>query len=201
LGEYKRKIDDGIEYPYVLVVGGQSSTNEAPRPDGSVVNVYQHVSLITNNDIVQIIEVDAGTAGPGVSTPQATAKFREYWSRYTAREIFLQAGTPEHLYTGKPDPYENGSSLLVTYKNLGIVAQISGTAQENNICSKHEGKSISIELSLFNTTTVLRTIYNDGRVPPTDREVWLPIEEVLGVNTSEFSSQVLANSQTCFRPK
>jgi hypothetical protein len=201
LGEYSRKIDDGIEYPYVLVVGGQSRMDETPRPDGSIVNVYHHISLITNNDIVQIIEVGTGTAGSGVSTAQALAKFREYWSRYTAKEIFLQTGTPDHLYTGKLDPYENGSSLLVTYEKLGIVAQIYGTEQENNICPKNEAQSISINLSLFNPTTSLLTIYNDGRVPPTDREVWLPVEKVLGVNTTEFYDQVLSNPSVCFKPQ
>ena len=198
-GEYKRKNDDGIEYTYDLDIGGQPGLDETPMPDGGIVTVYHRVSLITNNDVVQIIETGPATAGPGVSTVQALAKVREYWSRYTAKGIFMQLGLPDQLYIDKPDPFTNKSIpyLLIIYEKLGVVAQIYGSKYEDNICAA-SGKSIDIQLSLFNTANSLLTIYNDGRVPPTDRSVWLPIQEVLGVNVMEFYNRVISDSSACF---
>jgi hypothetical protein len=200
-GEYRRKTDGAIYYTYLLDVGGLPGGDETPRPDGSIMTVSHHVSLITNNDIVQIMEISAGTIGPGTSTAQGRTKFREYWSRYTARGVFLQLGLPTQLYIGTPDPIENGSNLWIAYEKIGVVAQIYGTGGENNVCPEREAKFIDLQLSLFSTATTLETIYNDGRVPPTDRTVWLPIEEVVGISPQEFYQYVISDSSACFKPK
>ena len=198
-GEYKRK-DDSIEYPYILVISGRSEADETPRPDGSIVTVSQSISLITDNDVVQIIEVNVGTIGPGTSTAQARKKLREYWARYTARGIFVQLGLPDQLYTDAPNEIGSGSNLWATYNKIGVVAQIYGTGQENNICPQLEATWIDLRLLLSSATSQL-SIFGDGGVPPTDRNVWLPIEEVLGVSTQEFYQGVIADPSACFVPK
>ena len=199
--EYKRNSDGAIYYTYILNVGGQPAMDETPSPDGSIVTVSHHVSLITDTDVVQIIEASAGTVGPGTSTTQGRRKFREYWSRYTARGIFLQLGLPDHLYTDTPElPKINGSTLLATYEKVGVVVEIYGTGDENNICPELKAKFLAIRLSLFNPSSSL-SIYGDGRVRPTERSAWLPLEEVLGVDTQEFYRQLMSDPLTCFEPK
>jgi hypothetical protein len=201
LGEYKRKSGEGIEYTYEMVIGGQTGADETPMPDGSIWTLSQSISLISNDDIVQIINASPGTIGPGISTTQAKAKFREYWSRYTAREIFLQNGPPDQLYVGKIAPtfVDYGSNLLIVYEKLGAVIDLYGTGLENNICPENEAKTIDLRLTLFNKNSPLNKYYD--RVPPTDRSVWLPIEEVLGVNPKEFYNSVISNPSICFEPK
>ncbi len=63
IGAYQRRTDAKTEHAYELVLGGDAA-GEMPRPDGSVVTVYHHISLITDTDVVQIIDVGVGTAGP-----------------------------------------------------------------------------------------------------------------------------------------
>jgi len=191
-GDYIRK-DGATEYSYSLKIGDPAAINETPAPDSLTLAINHHVSLITDRDIVQIIGISA-------SATKSLARFREYWSRYSAAGIFLQIGRPDHLYidTTTPDWVENGRTLLVIYEKLGVVAELYGTGHENNICPESEATFISLRLSLYNTSSPL-SIYSDGRVPPTDREVWLPIEEVLGVDEVEFYDQVISDPSACFR--
>jgi len=202
MGEYKREAEGAISYTYLLDVGGQPGIGETPMPDGSIKALTHYVSLITdtNSEMVQVVEAGSGTVGPGISTAQALAKFRKYWSRYTAREIFLQLGQPDQLYTDTSYTGENGIYLLAVYEKLGVVVQIYGTGKENNICPENEAQSIYLQLSLFSATSQL-SIYGHGLVAPTDRIVWLPIDDVLGVSTKDFYSSVIADSSTCFKPK
>jgi len=192
VSDHERK-DGATEYFYNLWVGDPTVVNETPEPNGFMTKIIHHVSLITNNDTVQIIEVY-------INATKSLAKFREYWSRYSAREIFLQMGPPDHLYTGTPDPAEKGSYLLTTYEKLGVVAQIYGTKQEDNICPESEAKFIDLQLSLFSPASQL-SIYGDGGVPPTDRTVWLPIEEAVGVNMQAFYNRVVSDPSACFQVK
>lgn len=199
-GEYKRKLDDGIEYPYAFVVSGRAGMDETPRPDGSIVAIYHSVSLITNNDIVQIIQVGAGTAGPGVSTENSIEKFREYWSRYMAREIFLQMGPPDQIYADVIDPQwpPNGRTLFMVYEKRGAVIELYGTGRENNICPQgSEAHFINLRLSLYDPNTKL-SIYSNGR---TSKDLGMPIEEAIGVNTKEFYNRVVSDPSVCFEPK
>ena len=71
---------------------------------------------------------------------------------------------------------------------------------ENNICPMNEAKRIFVEMSLSFSNSSLK-ISSNGKVPPTDREVWLPIEKVLGLDTDEFYKQVIADPSVCFEPK
>ena len=196
---YTGRKDGAISYTYTFMISGQPGVSETPRPDGSIRTVSGDVILVTDNDVIQIIEADAGTIGPGVSTVQAQEKFREYWKRYTARGIFLQLGLPNQLYTDASNMGGRGNDLWAIYEKIGVVAIIYGAGKENNICPEREAKSIALRLLLFDLDSKL-SIYN-GRVPPTDRNVWLPIDEVLGVSTQEFYQRVIADPSACFVPK
>lgn len=198
-GDYKRYTDGAMEFAYDLNVGEIIGTNGTANNNPGTVLIYHSVSLITNNDTVQIIEIGAGTSTKQSLELQAISKFREIWSRYTSRGIFLQSGQPDKLFIGILDPSNMilYPDLLIIYQKLGTVIDYYGTERENNICLEDKAQDIYMRLSLFNPNSNLR-ISDDGRVPPTDRRAWLPINEILGVNESEFYNQVISNPSICF---
>ena len=187
---------DGATYhSYEIRVGDPSVINETPEADGSSVIIYHDIDLVTVDDTVEGIEVY-------IAATKSKAKFRQYWSRYLTQEIFLQMGAPDHLYAnvGNPLYKEYGRDLLISYEKQNILIQYYGTGQEINICPENEARFINLSLSLYSPNSGL-SIYYDGRVSPTNREVYLPIEEVLGVDTTEFYNQVLSNPSVCFKPQ
>lgn len=195
-GDYDRK-DGSKEYDYTLMIGRSSGNNTISGPNNNTIDIFHHVDLITNNDTVQVIEIGVGTP----KLPESLILFREYWSKFSAREIFLQMGMPDQLYIDVTDPSlaEQGRYLLFDYEKRGAVIQLYGARQENNICPESEAEFIDLKLSLFVPGTSL-DIYN-GRVPPTDRSAWLPIKDVLGINSEEFYQKVFSNTSMCFKPK
>jgi len=196
---YTGRKDGAIGYTYTFMISGQPGVGETPRPDGSIRTVSGDVILVTDNDIVQIIDANAGTIGPGTSTTQGREKFRKYWQRYTAREIFMQMGPPDQLYL---DIIESGwlfygRTLFMVYEKRGVVAELYGTGKENNICPENEARFLSLGLMLYNPNSNL-SIYPNGR---TSQDLGLPIDEVLGVSTQEFYQRVIADPSACFMPK
>ena len=174
LSYYIRNTDNAIYYTYQMRGGDPSGINETPEPDGRTAIIYHDVSLITNNDIVQIIEVR-------IAVTLSVEKYRNVWSRYSARNIFLQLGRPDELLTNSfhyPEGYAplRDSTLLIVYQKLGVVVGLHGWKEENNICPEYESNDIHLNLSLFNPDSSL-SIYSDRRVHPTNRDVWLPVKE------------------------
>ncbi len=193
-GDYVRK--GGLNtYNYMLWVGDPSAANETPSPDGSTVKIYNHIALIASAGTVQGLGID-------IIASKSMAKFRQYWSRYSTSQIFEQIGKPDHLYIGHTDPFveENGRALLIEYDKQDVLIEFYGTSRDNNVCPELEARYIDLRLSLYNPNSGLSFLAN-GRVPPTDRSVWLPVEEALGITTKEFYNRVISDPSTCFKPK
>ena len=207
IGDFVRK-DGSRDYGYLLKVQDSSGINETLKSSDSALVISVVIDLITISNTIQDIEIDAGTAKGSVYekfSTSAMAKFREYWSRYTAREIFLQMGVPDHLYIENTDPFPDasvyGRRLLIVYdKHHNAAIQLYGSGQENNICPENEARFIEMNARLYNPNSAL-SVYTDGRVPPTGDSAWLPIEKVLGLNNQEFYRRVISDPSTCFKPK
>ena len=170
-GYYIRNTDGATGYTYELNIGEMPGTNGTPVPDRNAILIYHSVSLITNdNDTVQMIEVDVGTTGATKLEERAITTFREIWSRYSTRSIFLQLGLPDKLYIGflNPSNMIYNPDLLILYQRIGTVIDYYGTERENNICVEDKALYVLMQLSLVNLDSGLN-IYSNGRVPPTDR--------------------------------
>jgi hypothetical protein len=189
-GIYKREKDNTTTYTYTLFVGDDSTKYSIINSEEPV--IYHHVDLTTDDNVVQIIEV-------GISSTTLRQKLREYWSLYTARSIFLKMGTPNSLYIDKQNGNLSlsGRTLKIEYPNIGVIIEIYGSEQDNNLCPENKATSSFIRLSLFNPGSNL-SIYNDGRPLSSDENAWLPIEEALGLTVNEFYNQVVVKDSTCF---
>ena len=200
-GDYIRPTDGATGYAYDLNVGYSLGTDETTEVNSNTVLVYHSVSLITNNGKVQIIEIGVGTTTLKTQSlaEQAIAKFREYWSRYNARGIFLQLGQPDSMYVDatSPDLGENGRRLFIVYETRGALIQLYGTRQENNICPESEANFIYLQISLFDPGSTL-SIYSNGQ---SSQDLGLPIKDVLGITDTQFYNQVISTPSKCFKPK
>ncbi|MCC6271051.1 MAG: hypothetical protein IT190_07225 [Microbacteriaceae bacterium] len=171
-------------------------------PDSGKKIGYAAVILISDNDLVQLIEFASGTGRLQVLGSHLFEKslnvYRNYWQRYyTARQIFLQLGEPEELYLVGDSTFE----LIIFYKHPIAKIIISGSAEENNLCSQYASVDyISVYSTISNDNSPFDA-NGDGEVPLTDREEYIPIEEALGITTKEFYEQVLADPSICFNRK
>jgi hypothetical protein len=197
-GSYTRETDHATDYFYEIWIWHDVPPEifKAPAHTGDYHFFNAWISLISTNDIVQIIEA-------GASAPKSKDEYRAYWSMYFANQILQIYGPPDQMYLDHIDPeYANfGRALLLVYGKLGAVIQIEGNEEDNNICTEpgYEARNLSLRLSLYDPNSGVN-IYADGRVPPTDHAVWIPIEEALGVTNIEFYRQVVSNPSICFTP-
>jgi hypothetical protein len=194
IGDYQRR-DGSTEYAFNLLKIGIPQNNLMATSEPEEVFLAQRISLISVDSIIQIIEA-------GVATKGMFPKYRDIWSRYSVAGIFSQLGVPDQIYLNQFDPlraeYTYGQAVWAVYEEQGVVFHLYGTGKENNICPEKEATLVDLDLSLYNPDAGL-DIYIDGRVQPTNRDVYLPIEEVLGITTTEFYNQVFSNPSVCFQ--
>lgn len=194
-GNYQRR-DGSTEYAYdLLQIGHPLQGSYSPTPGPLQLYIFQRISLISKDSIVQYLEA-------GVSTRDMFSEYRDIWRRYSIAGIFLQLGAPDQIYLDKFDPlradYTYGQRVWAVYEQKGVVVELYGTGKENNVCPQKEASLIDLRLSLYNPFSGL-DIYSGGRVPPTRRDVYLPIEDVLGITALEFYNQVISNPSVCFQ--
>lgn len=193
---YKREKDKTTEYAYDLWIGVPSEINVTPEPNGDWNIIIHAISFISTNEIVQNIEVIAAVT-------KLKEEYRSYWSIYSVKEILRRYGIPEQMYFNHIDHEMAylGRSILLIYRKLGVVVEVYGNQDENNICIEpgYEANSLSLRLSLYDPNSGV-DIYADGRVPPSDPDVWVPIEEELGMDAAEFYRRVIDNPSVCFKP-
>jgi hypothetical protein len=189
VGENENEMIDGLRYTYTLDLGDQ--------PSGEKI-ITQSVSLVTNNDIVQVLIVSSGTLV--IKPPDfALETYRTFWQRYSASQIFFQLGKPENLTVGRiyrPDQF--GARLVISYDKQNIEIVIYGTGQENNLCPNNEAEFLYHHMLLSYPDTTLDIYKAVGRGPLTDQKFDPPIENVFGVNSEEFYNSVLSDPAVCF---
>jgi len=176
-----------VRHRYTLDMGDQAAGERI---------ISHSISLIANNEIVQIVEVHAGTMVPK-SSQTALATYRNYWQRYSASQIFLQLGKPDHLYA-RPilRSGEYGEHLTIIYDDQNIEIVLYGTGQENNLCPPNEARFLSLNMVLSYPEATL-SIYDISDSVPL-AEQFSPIEDVIDIGTDEFYDSVMANPSVCF---
>lgn len=153
--------------------------------------IVHSIEVITDqSNKVQRIYVSAGTS-------RFITKFLDYWSRYTLIEILQRHGSPDEIYLSYGG---TGYGQVLVYARLGAVIETNGKKDGDMYCPvvPETFPSVILNLTLTSPGSPLG-LYRLGIVPPTDREVYLPVEEMLGISTSEFRAAILADPTTCFR--
>jgi hypothetical protein len=188
-GPFQRTETDGaFVYTYQFHIGDPITEEKI---------VYAHVALVSDDNLVQIMEITSSTGWLELVSQKSLEIYQQYWRRYhTASEIMFQLGQPNQLYivAGLDD------ELIIVYKNPNIRIDISGTANENNLCPRNRlANSLSVHMIVSSPESPF-SMDGDGRVPLSDLEVYLPFEEIFGVTPSQFYEQVLSDPTICFEP-
>ncbi len=192
-GDY---LDEGSQaYSYSLWVGDpsmQTATRTTKTGVGDM-EISQDVSFTVNDGIVQRIVVS-------IQTDRFVSKYLEYWSRYSLSELFLVQGKPDTIYSYRDSALRGAGGITIVYEKSGIVMEFYGFINGNVLCPKLESGLVTREFILTNPKSSL-SIYLPDRVPPTDRSIWLPIQEVLGINDGQFYNRVVSDPSACFQIK
>jgi hypothetical protein len=186
-GSYIRKQVQATEYSYQIKSG-------APGHYRSNEYILQLLSLISTDDVVNIIEVGIGAVG-------IIDEYRAFWSNYSVKKIFQTYGIPDQIYYAYTDPDRPslGHRILLVYERIGALIEVYGNEEDNNICTKpgYEAQSLFIHMSLYDINYDL-SIHDDSRIPPTVYAEWISFKEALGVSKQEFYQQVMFNPYSCF---
>lgn len=186
---YQRETDSAFSYTYQFHIGDPSTGEKI---------VYGSITLITDSKLVQVVEIASSTSRLEAVGQKALEIYKQYWQRYyTAKQIFLQLGEPEQIYTF----HDRSDTLILSYNDPPMIFEIVGLTQENNLCPRDRSVfSLSIHMTISSANSPFN-INGDGRVPLTDREVYLPIEETFGITSREYYESVLEDPSVCFEPK
>lgn len=181
-------------YEYKLKIGIPQSNNNTPviNNESSQLVISQSLIFTLEDSVVQRIQVVIGTIN-------LASRFHDYWARYSPQKIFALLGPPDAIYMGRVYSVNDGSHMAIVYESLGIVIEFHGRREDNNICPSFEmGSSVKRYVYLTNRESTLSLLPENGRVLPTDRDVWLPIDHVLGISVLDFYNQLLSDSSVCF---
>lgn len=177
-------------YAYKILVNDTTLVTRTPIANPThPLNIVQSLSFLIGSDsIVQRISVNVGTAVQEL-------KFHNYWSRYSPQQIFIRLGIPNEIYYSA----RGGNEMAIVYKSLGVVLKFIGIKEGNATCPNFEIKGYTErEFILTNMASDLSLLPQSERVPFTDREYWLPVNEILGLSREDFYNQVVANPSVCF---
>lgn len=190
---YIRK-DGAKEYSFDLSIGDPLLQVDAINSKGRMAKIDHSLRLIVDHNVVQVIEAD-------IVTRTSKVKLQKYWSRYSAREIFLQRGSPDQIYTDTSKDLESQANLspyfMFLYQKIGIRIEITGIKNGESICPQPDGDYIHISFDLYNINSKLSI----DKATPSDRDVWAVVDEVLKVNKTEFYHKVLSDPKACFEPR
>lgn len=184
-------VEDGLEEDFELKIGGEGSGITAPTVETSVgeLEIRQDITLIIVDDTVQRVEAS-------VQTSKFVSRFQQYWSRYMVANIFMQFGIPDDIVAHASAG--GGYGLAYYYAKRGVVVEMNGTIQDNQICPGVENRNIGLHLILTNLASGL-SLFKPGWIPPTDTKIWSQLDTILGINNTEFYHQLLSNPFSCFK--
>ena len=188
----EKRLDSVIEYSYNINIRHPSTLEVESTSDALIYQTFL-IRVALDSEIVQIIHV--GIANDG--TPESLDTFRKYWSRYLASSIFIEIGEPDELYT---DSKKIGkgieSNLILVYERLGIFTDLRGTGYETNICREKENNNIALMMDLYMPSDTLNRYSFNNYLD--DSEIWLPVEDALGIGVQDFYMLVSAHPAVCF---
>jgi hypothetical protein len=154
--------------------------------------VIQSLQFTIDNGEIQRIRVR-------VHTSRFISEFQEYWSRYSLRELLLQHGVPDEIVMGRQTPKVTGYGIILIYQKSGIIVDLSGSQQNHHICPQTETMRRSLRLTLTAISSGL-DIFGPG-ASPTNRDLYAPIEEILGIDETELYNQLIDDPSVCFEIK
>jgi len=180
-----------VEHSYALKI--QEGINNASVSEYTDEYILMRVNLLIKDNTIQIMRVVLIVTAP-------TAKFYEYWSNYSIENIFQNNGLPNEIYIAVQNPYyvDETPYFLIDYGSVGATIEFWGVGQGDYICPRYGDKVGQVILYLYNKADSSVDIYADGHTPPDNRSIWLPVEEVLGIDNSLFYYQTLTNPLICF---
>ncbi len=190
--------DDGsVFYNTNLDIGDKSLIGLTPDPNMGAANVkiVQSLNLIVKDGVVQKIRTS-------ISTRKFAARFQEYWSRYSMREIFQRHGIPDKIYVSTIFYTNNGIGVefIIVYERNGIVVYLHEEIQNKQICPKSEKISTDLSLLLTDTSSGL-SIFEPELTPSAHPDIYASLEEQLKISRKEFYTQLLSNPSACFEIK
>ena len=186
------KSDGTKEYIYDLDIGDPLVPKTTP---GSSALVYQSLYLRKdeNEDVITSIHVGIGTE----NTKETLEIYQNYWKRFSAKQIFMQLGQPDQLYTASKQRGRGiRSALIMVYEQIGVYIDLQGTGHETSICRDNESQQVSLVMNIFDHSSAL----NPDKLNPylNDITVWVPIKDALGIDTGEFYRLVVTYPSICF---
>lgn len=186
------RLDGSIEYNYDLWVGDSAFPVDTPEPNGDMVKIVHTISIITDNNTVQIMKVY-------LVITKSNEKFQEYWSRYSPREIIIQTGLPDDIYmeADSLNPRNLNPFYFFVYKELGARILFSGIKSGELICPQYKGRWVHLSLEFYDPQSEIAL--REGLL--SIRDEWIPIDEILKVKKIDFYDQVLSDPEACFEPK
>jgi hypothetical protein len=118
--------------------------------------------------------------------------FPEYWTKNSPRNIFLQIGMPDAIYSTT-----SGAGLALVYEKLGVVGIYDALLSQNFLCPENDTRLSDMSFTLTNTTFPL-DIHSPEQNVTQEPWLWLPIEQTLNVSVQQFYDKVLSDSSACF---
>lgn len=179
-------------FGYNMDIGDPETPSILPNHYALVYNLIK-LELESPKGIVQSIYISILTER--YKFPVSPETYREYWSRYSASNIFSEIGKPDYLYLSVDYDKRYNSALVIVYESLGVIISIRGSWQENNICPIDEKQEIYVTMDLFDPSSniMFQDVYPYFNSPT--------IKDVLGITIDEFYEKVLADPTICFEPK
>jgi hypothetical protein len=180
------------EYDYFMRGGIPDRVNLDSVSNGDII---QYVALISQNDIVQSIEV-------AVSATELKGEFRAYWSRYSVIEILNQYGPPDQLYLEYNDPQMPflGHTLILYYRRPRVIVMIYGDKEDNSICTETGSGAhfLSRTMILIDPDSEI-SLYSDRFTISKVPKGWISVEKAFGISKDTFYKRLMTNPTLCFK--
>jgi hypothetical protein len=180
-------------YSYKILVNdttsdGTVSTSNTRHP----LDITLSLNFLVKDSIVQRVYAH-------VDSLVQELKFQNYISRYSPQQIFTRLGKPDAIYYSPKE----GNGMILVYKSRGVRIEFAGKREGDSVCPNFEfGNYAERRFVLINVKSDLSIFpEKDDPIQLTDREFWLPVNELFGVSQENFFNQVIANPSVCFDMK
>jgi hypothetical protein len=177
-------------YTFTAWIGGTESGTATPVRSAAVGgNILHDIEITIEEGIVRRIQVH-------LLTSDLVPLLWDHWSSYGAEGVMEDLGPPGRVFLGIA-VRGTGYGQILEYEDIGVLASSNGIRQGDRLCpATGESPVVALDLTLTDVSVGL-SVYPPFVVPPTDRNVYLPVEEAVGVDEAEYYRQSLFDPQGC----
>jgi hypothetical protein len=173
-------------YTFTAWIGGVPGT---AAPVGSAAvggNILHDIEITIGEEMIRRIQVH-------LLTSELVPLLWDHWSAYGAQAIMQSLGPPGRVILGLS---EQGSAYthILEYGDIGVLASSNGIRRGEQLCPTD--LVVALDLTLTDVSGGL-PVYPPFVVPPTDRDVYLPVEEALGIDEGEYYLQSISDASGC----